>query len=134
MVDYTTQSVDLMIDKIGGTLSYMSLLKPKSGLILSNPTVPSGTPLKKIFPQVPSYPRVLLDVLHWYYQWRVGRWSVNCDCVLVTDNLQDLAEKVRPVVGKTVKLDDLKAVREGCHDIYKTYRGGRIGKLVIEIS
>lgn len=148
IIDYTTKnpleeisrgSVDFMIDTVGGTLSYMSLLKPKSGLILSISTIPSGTALKKHIPQVPFYLRVPLDLVDWYYRWRVGRWSVNYDCVLANTKSQDLDRlttwvdegKVKPVVGKTVRLDDLKAVRDGCNDIYKTHGG--TGKMVIQI-
>ena len=148
VVDYTTKSpveeisrgsVDFMIDTIGGTLSYMSLLKPKNGLILSISTVPSGNMLKKPFPQIPFYVRIPLDLVDWYYRWRVGRWGADYECVLVEMNSQDLDRlrnwvdggKIRPVVGKTVRLDDLTAVRDGCNDIYSTHGG--TGKMVIEI-
>lgn len=148
VVNYTTKnpveeisrgSVDFMIDTIGGTLSYMSLLKPQNGLILSISTVPSGHMLKKPFPQIPFYVRIPLDLVDWYYRWRVGRWGAGYECMLVDMNSQDLDRlrkwvdggKIRPVVGKTVRLDDLTAVRDGCNDVYSTHGG--IGKMVIEI-
>lgn len=148
VVDYTTQdplkeiprgSVDFMIDTIGGTLSYMSLLKPDKGVILSISTIPSSTASKTLFPHIPFYFRYILDVGHWYYRWRVGRWNVDYDCVMADMNNQDLDRlttwvdegKVKPVIGTRVRLDDVEAVRKGCNDVYLGHGG--VGKMVIEI-
>jgi NADPH:quinone reductase-like Zn-dependent oxidoreductase len=149
VIDYTMQdplkeithgSVDLMIDTIGGSLSFLPLLKPKAGLIISFSTIPSGTAALQHFPQLPFYIRYLMDLGHWYYKWRVGRWKVEFNTTLGDINFEDLdrlriwfdeGAKVKPVVGRTVRLDDLEGVRAGCNEVYKGHGG--IGKFVIEI-
>ena len=148
IVDYKTQdplkeipggSVDFMFDTMGGTLSYVSLIKPKSGRIITIATVPAGSGVKKAFPQAPFYLTYIMDLMDWFYRFRTGRWEVGYEYLGVEIKTKDLDKmstlvtegKVKPVVGKVAKLDDLTAVREGCNDVYKAHGG--IGKFVIEI-
>ena len=148
IVDYKTQdplkeiprgSVDFMFDTMGGTLSYVSLMKPKTGRIITIATIPAGNVVKKSFPHAPFYLTYVMDLVDWFYRFRTGRWEVGYECLgaeIKTEGLDKMSRfvtegKVKPVIGKVAKLDDLTAVREGCNDIYKAHGG--IGKFVIEI-
>ncbi len=148
VVDYKTQdplkeiprgSVDFMFDTMGGAISYVSLIKPKAGHIITVATVPNGSAVKKAFPDTPFYFKYVMDLVDWYYRFRTGRWEVGYEYFGVKVKTEDLEEmskfvaegKVKPVVGKVAKLDDLQAVKEGCHDIYEGHGG--IGKFVIEL-
>ena len=149
IVDYKTQdplkeiprgSVDFMFDTMGGSLSYVSLIKPKTGRIITIAMVPGASAIKKSFPHAPFYLTYIMDLIHWFYQFRTGRWEVAYDYLggeVTTEDLNKMSTfvaegKVKPVIGKVAKLDDLTAVREGCNEIYKAHGG--IGKFVIEID
>ena len=148
IVDYKTQdplkeirrgSVDFMFDTVGGAISYVSLIKPKAGRIITVATLPDGSAVKEAFPETPFYFLYVMDFMDWYYRFRTGRWNVGYEYFTVKVKTEDLdrmskfvAEgKVKPLVGKVAKLDDLDAVKEGCNEIYKAHGG--IGKFVIEL-
>ena len=149
IIDYTTSdplkevprgSVDFMFDTIGVTFNYVSLLKPGTGLILSIASIPPSQAVVKMLPSLPFYIRYLLDLAFGFYRWRVGRWGVRYDGVIADIRTQDLDRlakwvdegNVRPVVGKTVRMDDLPAVREACLEVYQAHGG--TGKTVIEVA
>ena len=148
IIDYRTQdplkeiphgSVDFMFDTVGATLSHISLIKPKAGRIITVSTVPSGAFLEQAFPDAPFYVKYVMNLADWYYRFRTGRWNVGYEYFGVKVKTEDLKRlsafvaegKVKPVVGKVARLDDLNAVREGCSDIYKGHGG--VGKFVIGV-
>ncbi len=148
IVDYKTQdplkeirrgSVDFMFDTVGGAISYVSLIKPKAGRIITVATLPDGSAVKEAFPDTPFYFLYVMDFMDWYYRFRTGRRNVGYEYFTVKVKTEDLdrmskfvAEgKVKPLVGRVAKLDDLDAVKEGCNEIYKAHGG--IGKFVIEL-
>jgi NADPH:quinone reductase-like Zn-dependent oxidoreductase len=147
IVDYKSQdplteiphrTVDLVFDTLGAPFSFLPLVKPKTGVVISIAAIPSGAAIATLFPQWPFYARYLVELGYQFYKWRVGRWSVAYDGIIMDIASEDLDRlrtwvdegKVRPVVGKTVRLDDLEAVREGCNEVYK---GHGVGKTVILI-
>lgn len=148
IVDYKTQdplkeiprgSVDFLFDTVGGAISYVSLIKPKAGHIITVATLPNGTAVKEAFPDTPFYFQYVMDFMDWYYRFRTGRWNVGYEYFAVKVKTEDLDRmskfvdegKVKPVVGRVAKLDNLDSVKEGCNDVYKAHGG--IGKFVIEL-
>lgn len=133
------QTVDLVFDTLGTPFNFISLLKPKTGVVISIAGIPSGAAISQQLPELPFYLRYLVELGYRFFKWRAGRWSVAYDCIMMDITPEDLDRlrswidegKVRPVVGKIVRLDDLEAVREGCNEVYKSHGG--IGKTVIQI-
>lgn len=148
IIDYKTQdvikeipkgSVDFMFDTIGGTLSYVSVMRPETGMIISVSTVPSGDEVVEAMGPMPFWLRYALNGADKYYRFRVGRWNVKYSYHSMQPNLADLQrisrwvdeKKLLPVVGRVTSLSDLEGMRTGCDEIYQG-KGG-IGKFVIEI-
>lgn len=131
-------TVDYMFDTVQGTLGALPLLK-KDGLIISISTLPSGTLMKKNFPDMAGWLVYVMNVLNFF----ISRWinwrGVKYDYIFMeskTSDLNRLAQwvddgKIKPVIGKHAKLSDLEGVREGCQEVYDG-KGG-IGKFVIDI-
>jgi NADPH:quinone reductase-like Zn-dependent oxidoreductase len=82
---------------------------------------------------------VILDILasfRWFHAWLYG---IYFDGFLMHNNSTDLQKvatwvnegKLKPVVGKTVRLEDIEAVREACVQMSSSSRS--IGKVVIEV-
>lgn len=150
VVDYMTQdvlkvvekgSVDFFFDTMRQAVRYVSLVKPETGLVVSISTLPSGDQVAVVYPNTPRVLKVVLDVMDWYYRWRIQRWGVKYVFSFVDpkhsgERLAKLAEwmedgKLRPVVGRTAKLEDLKAVIEGCQEVQRG-KGG-VGKFVVKM-
>jgi NADPH:quinone reductase-like Zn-dependent oxidoreductase len=81
-----------------------------------------------------------MNLPYWYFKFRMYLNGFRFDSVLnkpTKERMQVVAKwieegKIRPVIGKAVKLEDIEAVREACKQI-ESGKGG-IGKVVIEIS
>ncbi len=81
----------------------------------------------------------ILDFVEAITKWRVGRYGVNFDSVLMKVNGSELEKiktwveegKIKPVVGKVLKFADLNRIKEECTRIM-TGKGG-VGKVVIQI-
>lgn len=150
VVDYVTQdvlkevekgSVDFFFDTMRQAVRYVSLVKPETGLVVSISTFPSGDQAAVVYPNTPWVLKVVLNVMDWYYRWRVQQWGVKYVFAWVDpkhsgERLARLAGwmeegKLRPVVGRTAKLEDLKAVIEGCQEV-QSGKGG-VGKFVIKM-
>lgn len=150
IVDYQTQdvlkevekgSVDFFYDTMRQAVKYVSLVKPETGLVGSISTFPSGDQVAVTYPTTAWVLRVVLDVMYWYYRWRIHRYRVKymffmLDPKLSAERLARLAGwmedgRLKPVVGRTAQLKDLKAVIEGCEEV-KSGKGG-VGKFVVQI-
>ncbi|KAF8151315.1 chaperonin 10-like protein [Crassisporium funariophilum] len=152
VVDYQTQdvvrtigkgSVDFFYDTMGEQLKYVEVMKKGNlGLICGISGFPSSAQLGKAFPEMPWAFRPVLDVMSWFSRWRVERCGTRYRFFLMhlDDASAELArlagwveeEKIKPIVGSTAKLQDLKAVIEG-YEVVAKGKGG-IGKFVIEME
>lgn len=150
LIDYQTQdvlrevargSVDFFFDTMREAVRYVSVVKPETGLVGSISTLPNGAQIAVSYPITPRVLRVALDVVDWYYRWRVQRWRVGYVFVMLDPKLsgESLARlagwmqdgRLRPVVGRTADLEDLGAVIEGCEEVQRG-KGG-VGKFVVKI-
>ena len=81
-----------------------------------------------------------LNLLDQIRKWRACRYSTEYSYMFLESSGKDLEElkgyvddgRLRTVVGTTVDLRDIEAVRRGCEVVYNG-RGG-LGKLVIRVS
>jgi hypothetical protein len=111
----------------------------KGGTIISVAGLPSGQNLKPIIPKVSSFSIAVLDFLDSIRRWRVSRHGVKYDSVLQKpsgNDMQRIAKwleegKVKPVVGKVVRLSDLQGIKDACTQI-ASGKGG-IGKVIVQI-
>jgi len=151
VIDYTSQdvhkeiergSVDFVFDTLGGAWGYFSLVKPETGVVISLATMPSGEQAAKVYPETPWAAKIMLNLVDAWYQWRARRWGLKSyefflmDLAEYAKDLERVAwwvgeEKVKPVIGRTARLEDLDAVIEGCMEV-KSGKGGT-GKFVIEL-
>lgn len=148
-VDYTKENlqqrigegqVDCMFDTMREATKNLRLMK-KGGVIVSISMMPSGTILKNgSMPHIPWVFEMLFNMQHWAVKWWIGRAGVKYTYQLMSPDAHGLellagwvAEgKIRPLVGRTARLEDLQQVRAGCEEVYKG-KGG-VGKFVVEIS
>jgi NADPH:quinone reductase-like Zn-dependent oxidoreductase len=147
VVDYTKEDVvsaighgqvDFLFDTVGTFRSYVEVMK-KGSVIVAIGTLPSGSVMAQRMPSIPFYIRYALDLVNWFYTWTAGRYGAAYSYIFMRPSAKDLEKlawwvgegKVKPIVGRTAKLSDIKAVREGCQEVYDA-KGG-IGKFVIEI-
>ncbi|KAJ5154244.1 uncharacterized protein N7500_009683 [Penicillium coprophilum] len=156
IIDYTKSdprdvikpgSVDFLFDTVGSAMEYLCLMKPQSGCILSVATMPSGNQLQESsmmdLPDKPSIPialRLGLNAFDCVRKLRAWRYGVEYSYMFLKSSSQDLDElrshidqhKLRTVVGHTVELSDLEAVRSACQIVYSG-KGG-LGKVVVKVA
>jgi NADPH:quinone reductase-like Zn-dependent oxidoreductase len=142
------RSVDFLFDTVGVSMAYLSLMRAKTGTIISISTTPSGDLLQnssvtKRPPDgretaiVPTHIRWVLNMIYRIRKARAWYWSVNYSYLFLHPNGEDLDSirqlieegKLRTVVGTTAHFKDLKAVRDTCQVVYDG-KGG-VGKSVI---
>ncbi|KAK7445925.1 hypothetical protein Landi51_07852 [Colletotrichum acutatum] len=152
LIDYTKEdvsqaiprgSVDFILDTTGDSMSFLHLMTPSTGVIVSIATQPSGTQLQQSSvmkrPDDPSLPwlaRMVLNMVDSYRRARARRWGVKYEYLFLDPNAKDLetlalhAEKgdVLPVVGCKVDFMDIDGVRDACTTVYNG-KGG-LGKTV----
>ncbi|KAL2836987.1 chaperonin 10-like protein [Aspergillus pseudoustus] len=139
-------TVDFLFDTIGSSMEYLSLMRPKTGCIISVSTVPSGDQLQdSSLMQLPHHPvlplpiKLSLNLMDSIRKFRARRYGVSYSYMFLEssgsdlDELRDYVEtgKLKTVVGTTALLKDLKTVQEACQIVYSG-RGG-IGKVVIKV-
>jgi len=124
IVDYTKEdvgkvvhrgSVDFMLDSVQATLASLPLIK-KDGVVVSVSGVPSGSLMKNNFPNVAGWMVVVLNVVDWFFRTWTSFKGVRYSYLFMKSNTKDLERlatwadegKVKPVVGRQVKLSDLK--------------------------
>ncbi|EED21397.1 alcohol dehydrogenase, putative [Talaromyces stipitatus ATCC 10500] len=150
IIDYTKSdpkteipagSVDFMFDTVGIAMSCLSLMRPKTGHLVSISTTPSGDHLAEAANIQMGFPfRHILNFLDSVRVWRSNRWNVKYEYIFMHPDGKDLEElkehvenlKLRPIVGNKVHYKDVKAVKEACDVVYKA-KGG-IGKQVISFE
>ncbi|EXF85475.1 hypothetical protein CFIO01_08983 [Colletotrichum fioriniae PJ7] len=152
VIDYTKEdvtkviprgSVDFILDTTGDSMSFLHLMTPSTGLIVSIATQPSGTQLQQSSvmkrpdnPRLPWFARMVLNMVDSYRKARARRWGVKYEYLFLDPNAKDLetlalhAEKgdVLPVIGCKVDFKDIDSVREACTTVYNG-KGG-LGKTV----
>jgi len=148
VIDYTKQdvvkeigvgTVDFMFDTAMTVFSYISVLKPGTGLVLSI-TGKSGETMKKDFPQTPWLLLKIMDAHDALQKWRASRWGVRYDHVwncLSEENAERMSKfaaegKLKAIIGKVARLSDLETVR-AMYEIVGQ-RKGSVGKYVITID
>jgi hypothetical protein len=129
-------------------MDYLSLMRPKTGTIISISTTPSGYVLQdsgvvqrppdgKERAIVPAPIRFTLNMLDGIRRARAYYWKVNYSYLFLEPNGEDLDSltrfieegKLRPVVGSETHVKNLDAVKNACQMAYDG-KGG-IGKAVI---
>ncbi|KAL4807990.1 hypothetical protein BDV18DRAFT_158110 [Aspergillus unguis] len=155
VIDYTKSdprdviehgTVDLLFDTVGLAMECLCLMRPKTSRLISVSTLPSGDQLQESsllkLPHDPVIPfpfRMALNVLDRIRRLRAYRYSTEYSYMFLQSSGKDLEEltryveegKLRTVVGTTVDLRDIEAVRQACEVVYNG-RGG-LGKLVIRV-
>lgn len=157
VIDYKTsdpktiipkQSVDFLLDTTGSAMSYLPLMVPNTGTIITISILPSGdvlqnSSLMRLSPDgtekaiVPFPIRCALNALDRIRCLRASRWRVKYASIFLEPNGEDLElvrvwvedGKVRTVVGCKAHFRELEAVRDACQVVFDA-RGG-IGKTVI---
>lgn len=154
IIDYTKDdplkvippgSVDFLFDTTGQSMAFLSLMTPKTSLIVSISTNPSGTTLQSSGvmqrpdnPRLPLVGRLFLNATDAVRRLRACRWGVEYMYIFMEPSGSQLKElagyidegKLRPVVGTRVDIHDIDAVRKACTQVYEG-KGG-IGKAVLE--
>lgn len=140
-------SIDFMLDTMGQAMQCLSLMKPRTGTIVSISTLPSATQLQEASffrrpdrPVIPFVPRLVLNTLDYICRARAWRWGVSYTYIFLDTNQKDFIElrkiiddgKLRSVVGSTTDLRDIDKVKAECTQVYQG-KGG-IGKTVFVIS
>lgn len=127
-------------------MELLSIMVPKTSMIVSIATKPSATTLQESSimqrpdnPKIPLFGRVFLDAGDKVRKLRAWRWGVTYMYWFLKPNKEDLdllAEyvdqgKLVPIVGARVNMRDLEEVRQACG---LSYQGkGGLGKTVIEV-
>ncbi|EFE32719.1 zinc alcohol dehydrogenase, putative [Trichophyton benhamiae CBS 112371] len=139
-------TVDFLFDTMANAMEYLSLMRPKTGHIISVSTAPSGDQLQASslmqLPHRPALPipiKLALNAMDSIRKFRARRYGVTYSYMFLESSCKDLEElrdlvesgKLRTVVGTTASLRDLQAVREACQIVYSG-RGG-LGKVVINV-
>ncbi|CAG8905498.1 unnamed protein product [Penicillium egyptiacum] len=156
LIDYTkldprkvieSGSVDFLFDTVGLAMEYLCLMKGQSGCIVSVATMPSGNQLQKssisdLPPNsgIPVALRMGLNAFDCVRKLRAWRYGVEYAYMFLESSGQDLDElrshveehRLRTVVGKTVELSDIEAVRSACQTVYNG-KGG-LGKVVLKVA
>lgn len=141
-------SVDFLVDTIGASMAYLSLMRPKTGIIQSISIMSSGDVLQnsglmRLSPdgrekaKVPTPIRLGLNLLNRIRSTRASYYGVSYSSMFLEPNAKDLDSirqwiedgKLRTVVSTTAHFKDLNAVQNACQVVYSA-KGG-IGKLVI---
>jgi NADPH:quinone reductase-like Zn-dependent oxidoreductase len=155
VIDYTksdprkvieSRSVDFIFDTVGSAMEYLCLMKPQSGCIVSVATMPSGNQLQESSildlsqnRGIPIALRMGLNAFDCVRKLRAWRYGVEYSYMFLESSGQDLDElrshveehRLRTVIGNTVELSDIEAVRSACQIVYSG-KGG-LGKVVVKV-
>jgi hypothetical protein len=129
-------------------MAYLSLMRPKTGTIVTISILTSGdvlqnSSLMRLSPDpadkaiVPFPLRFSLNVLDRIRGLRASRWKVNYFSIFLEPNAKDLgmvkewveSGKIRTIVGTKAHYKDVGAVRDACQRVFDG-KGG-VGKAVI---
>ena len=155
VIDYTKEdparaipqgSVDFFLDTMDQAMTFLPLIKPKTGTIVSISTSPSAMQFQNASffkrpdnPKIPIIGRLVLNGIDLMRQARAWRWGVHYTYMFVEsdgkslDVLRSHVEKkqIRPVIGSRVDLKEIEKVRQACMKVYQG-KGG-IGKTIINV-
>ncbi|KAJ6026903.1 uncharacterized protein N7446_004495 [Penicillium canescens] len=155
IIDYTKSdprtvievgSVDFLFDTTGAAMEHLCLMRAQSGCIVSVATMPSGDELQNSAlmqlphnPRLPMAVKMFLNVMDCVRKLRARRYGAEYSYLLLGSTGQDLDDlrgyvedgRLRTVVGNTVKLADIEAVRSACQVVYSG-KGG-LGKTVVKV-
>lgn len=136
-----------MLDTTGQAMEFLSRMVPETGLVISISTTPSGKQMQDAAVtrssdsgKIPFVASTVLNTLDSMRKWRAKRWRVSYEYMFLDPSGADLdalrehvaAGKLKPVVGLTVKFEDIEAVRQAAMTSYQG-KGG-IGKTVIKMD
>lgn len=128
-------------------MDYLCLLRPKTGMVISIATLPSGDQFQSSSvmrlpskPILPAYVRIPLNLMDWFSKWRASRWNVTYAYLFLDPIGKDLdtlrewidSKGIKSVVGTTVDFKDIEGVRKACQVVYDG-KGG-VGKAIIKFS
>ncbi|KIV80246.1 hypothetical protein PV11_07760 [Exophiala sideris] len=147
VVDYKTQrvldvvprgSVDVVYNAPWQFTGLFPLANPKSGIFITASGIPTSRLIRPLFPKLPRVVFWLLDLLQWWYLWRLIGTSVHYQMIQGQpwdrQKLERAGEIIKAghvkAVITVVPFEDLEAVRHGCQQVYDG-RGG-LGKFVIK--
>ncbi|RHZ70325.1 hypothetical protein CDV55_107699 [Aspergillus turcosus] len=136
-------TVDFLFDTAGVAMEYLCLMRPKTSWIVSIATAPSGNQLLDFLERgtsVPIYVKLGLNLMDSIRKMRARRYGVSYTYMFLHENGKDLDAlreyvedgKLKTVVGTTVDMSDIQAVRDTCQVVY-TNQGG-LGKAVIKVA
>jgi NADPH:quinone reductase-like Zn-dependent oxidoreductase len=119
----------------------LPLLPKSKGAIVAPNGLPSGRNAKNVIPSVPLWGQIIFKIIDAYFKFRIQfLGGVQYENILQKPCKKDLQRiatwveegKLKPVVGKTLKLQDIEGVRA----IYARMATGKrgIGKVVVEIE
>ena len=100
----------------------------------------SGDDARGVIPDLSIFIQLFFNIGYWIHKFRLYLKGVSFDSVLQRpspEGIRSIAKwvdegKLKPVVGKTVKLEDIEALREVCTRIARG-KGG-LGKTVVVVS
>ena len=140
-------SVDFFFDTTGQAMEFLSLITPKTGLVISISTTPSGTTMRdapvlangSAKPQIPFIVFHALNAIDAVRKFRAKRWGAGYDYIFLNASAKDLNElrehveagKLKTIVGQTTDLKDIEAVKKVAMDSYQGKTG--LGKIVINV-
>ncbi|KAK5058494.1 hypothetical protein LTR69_006899 [Exophiala sideris] len=147
VVDYKTQrvldvvprgSVDVVYNAPWQFTGLFPVANPKSGIFITASGIPTSRLIRPLFPKLPRVVFWLLDLLQWWYLWRLIGTSVHYQMIQGQpwdrQKLERAGEIIKAghvkAVITVVPFEDLEAVRHGCQQVYDG-RGG-LGKFVIK--
>ncbi|KAF7590655.1 hypothetical protein BBP40_002546 [Aspergillus hancockii] len=140
-------SVDFLFDTVGLSMEYLCLMRAKTSRIVSISTLPSGNQLQDSalmrlphHPTIPMAYRLGLNVVDATRKLRARRYGVEYSYMFLEPSGKDLdllreyveEGKLKTVVGNTVDMSDIEAVRNACQVVYSNQGG--LGKVVIKIA
>ncbi|KAH6696480.1 chaperonin 10-like protein [Leptodontidium sp. MPI-SDFR-AT-0119] len=132
------EGVDFMLDTTANAMASLRLIRSR-GVIVTVSKLPAGGVMKSRLHDSPWILVVVLNLINWLNIWRASRYGVKYSYLWMKPDRKGLEElaswvdggKVKPVVGRKSRLEDLEAVKDGCEEVFKG--NGGLGKFVIEI-
>lgn len=148
IIDYTKEdpakvipkgSVDFMFDTMAQTVAMLNVMK-KGSMIVSVSGVPFGPDLRRRTSDLPMLVGWLLNAIGSITQFRAWRYGTTYSYLFMHPSASDLSRlsqwisegKLKPVVGRIAKFDNLQELKDGCQEVYSGK--GSVGKFVIEVG
>ncbi|KAI3324858.1 alcohol dehydrogenase [Xylariaceae sp. AK1471] len=132
-------SVDFVLNTQGDLFGTFPLVNPDKGVVVSIKSLPPPSLFREMLPSAPSWIFWILTVVQWYYAFKLRGTNIKYKFVSGNFDIREDAERVGEFIAtgkvksvrRVVDLEDIRAVRKACEQVY-TGKGG-LGKLVIKI-